>query len=127
MRILRIRPKRRRSVLAALVVAGVVGSAAYAFTATNTVPASTAGSGSGAISGYTVSAIAYTLNATTPTNLDAVAFTIAPTAATVVKIQLAAAGSWYTCANAAGSVICNTTSPQATVAAATNLTVVATQ
>jgi len=127
MRILRIRPKRRRSVLAALVVAGVVGSAAYAFTATNTVPASTAGSGSGAISGYTVSAIAYTLNGTTPTNLDAVTFTIAPTAASVVKIQLAAAGSWYTCANAAGSVTCNTTSPQATVAAATNLTVVATQ
>ena len=127
MRILRIRPKRRRSVLAALVVAGVLGSAAYAFTATNTVPASTAGSGSGAISGYTVSAIAYTLNGTTPTNLDAVTFTIAPTAASVVKIQLAAAGSWYTCANAAGSVTCNTTSPQATVAAATNLTVVATQ
>jgi hypothetical protein len=127
MRILRIRPKQRRSFLAALVVAGVVGSAAYAFTATNTVPASTAGSGSGAISGYTVSAIAYTLNATTPTNLDSVAFTIAPTTASVVKIQLAAAGSWYTCANAAGSVTCNTTSPQATVAAATNLTVVATQ
>jgi hypothetical protein len=127
MRILRIRPKRRSSVLAALVVAGVLSSAAYAFTATNTVPASTAGSGSGAISGYTVSAIAYTLNATTPTNLDAVTFTIAPTTASVVKIQLAAAGSWYTCANAAGSVTCNTTSPQATVAAATNLTVVATQ
>ena len=127
MRILRIRPKRRRSVLAALVVAGVLGSSAYAFTATNTVPASTAGSGSGAISGYTVSAIAYTLNATTPTNLDAVTFTIAPTTASVVKIELAAAGAWYTCANAAGSVTCNTTSPQATVAAATNLTVVATQ
>jgi hypothetical protein len=127
MRILRIRHKRRRSVLAALVVAGVLASAAYAFTATNTVPASTAGSGSGAISGYTVSAIAYTLNGTTPTNLDAVTFTIAPTAASVVKIQLAAAGSWYTCANVAGAVTCNTTSPQATVAAATNLTVVATQ
>ena len=127
MRILRIRPKRRRSVLAALVLAGVLSSAAYAFTATNTVPASTAGSGSGAISGYTISAIAYTLNATTPTNLDAVAFTIAPTVASVVKIELAPAGAWYTCANAAGSVTCNTTSPQATVAAATNLTVVATQ
>ncbi len=127
MRILRIRNKRRRSVLAALVVASVIGTAAYAITATNTVPASTAGAGSGAISGYTVSAIVYTLNATTPTNLDAVAFTIAPTAASTVKIQLAAAGAWYTCANAAGSVTCNTTSPQATVAAATNLTVVAVQ
>ena len=119
---------RSRIVLGALGLAVLVlASAAYAFTATNTVPASTAGSGSGAISGYTVSAIAYTLNGTTPTNLDAVAFTIAPTTASVVKIQLAAAGSWYTCANAAGSVTCNTTSPQATVAAATNLTVVATQ
>jgi hypothetical protein len=127
MRILRIRNKRRRSVLAALVVASVIGTAAYAITATNTVPASTAGAGSGAISGYTVSAIVYTLNATTPTNLDAVAFTIAPTAAGTVKIQLAAAGAWYTCANVAGSVTCNTTSPQATVAAATNLTVVAVQ
>jgi hypothetical protein len=127
MRTLRIRNKRRRSVLAALLVAGVLGSAAYAFTASNTVPATTAGSGSGAISGYTVSSVAYNLNATTPTNLDSVAFTIAPTAATVVKIQLAAAGTWYSCTNTAGSVSCNTTSPQATVAGATNLTVVATQ
>jgi hypothetical protein len=127
MRTLRIRNKRRRSVLAALVAAGILGSAAYAFTASNTVPATTAGSGSGAISGYTVSSVAYNLNATTPTNLDSVAFTIAPTTASTVKIQLAAAGSWYSCTNTAGSVSCNTTSPQATVAAATNLTVVATQ
>ena len=127
MRTLRIRNKRRRSVLGALAVAGVLGSAAYAFTASNTVPATTAGSGSGAISGYTVSAVAYNLNATTPTNLDSVAFTIAPTTASVVKIQLAAAGTWYSCTNTSGSVSCNTTSPQATVAGATNLTVVATQ
>jgi hypothetical protein len=127
MRTLRIRNKRRRSVLAALLVAGVLGSAAYAFTASNTVPATTAGSGSGAISGYTVSSVAYNLNATTPTNLDSVAFTIAPTTASVVKIQLAAAGTWYSCTNTSGSVSCNTTSPQATVAGATNLTVVATQ
>ena len=127
MRALRIRNKRRRSLFVALLAAGVVGSAAYAFTASNTVPATSAGSGSGAISGYTVSAVAYNLNATTPTNLDSVAFTIAPTTASVVKIQLAAAGSWYSCTNTAGSVSCNTTSPQATVAGATNLTVVATQ
>ena len=127
MRTVRIRNKRRQSVLVALVVAGVLGSAAYAFTASNTVPATTAGSGSGAISGYTVSSVGYNLNATTPTNLDSVTFTIAPTAASVVKIQLAAAGTWYSCTNTSGSVSCNTTSPQATVAGATNLTVVATQ
>ena len=85
------------------------------------------GAGSGTISGYTVTNVAYTLNTTTPTNLDQVAFTIAPTTTSTLKVQLAAAGSWYTCANAAGSVTCNTTSPQATAAAATQLTVVAAQ
>jgi len=118
--------RRRRTIVVALLALGI-GAGAFAYAATNTVPGSTAGAGSGAISGYTVSNVAYTLNATTPTNLDQVAFTIAPTAATTVKAQLAAAGAWYTCANAAGSVTCNTTSPQATVAAATQLTVVATQ
>jgi len=104
-----------------------IGAGVYAYAATNTVPGSTAGSGSGAISGYTISNIAYTLNATTPTNLDQVAFTIAPAAATTVKVQLAAAGSWYSCTNTAGSVTCSTTSPQATAVAATQLTVVAAQ
>lgn len=106
-------------------VALAVACGVYAYAATNTVPGSNAGSGSGSISGYTVSSIAYTLNSTTPTNLDQVAFTIAPTAASTVKVQLAAAGSWYSCTNTAGSVTCNTTSPQATAAGATQLTVVA--
>lgn len=116
---------RRRTVLVAL-LALAVACGVYAYAATNTVPGSNAGSGSGAISGYTVSSIAYTLNATTPTNLDQVAFTIAPTTGTV-KAQLAAAGSWYSCTNSAGSVTCTTTSPQATAAGATQLTVVAAQ
>jgi hypothetical protein len=117
---------RRRTALVAI-AAIAVGCGVYAYAATNTVPGSTAGAGSGTISGYTVSNIAYALNATTPTNLDQVAFTIAPTAASTVKVQLASGGSWYSCANAAGSVTCNTTSPQATAAAATQLTVVASQ
>jgi len=37
------------------VVAAVVAGGAYAFTAANTVPATNAGSGSGTVSGYTVS------------------------------------------------------------------------
>lgn len=91
------------------------------------VPATTAGAGSGAVSGYTISSVAYGLNSTTPTNLDSVTFTISPAAAATVKAQLASGGTWYACSNAAGSVTCNTSSPQATVAAATQLTVVATQ
>lgn len=121
-----MRASRRRVVIAVL-AAVVIGVAAYAFTATNTVPDTTAGAGSGTISGYTITNVQYGLNATTPTNLDQVAFTISPAAATTVKVQLAPAGSWYSCTNAAGSVTCATTSPQATVAAATQLTVVAAQ
>lgn len=106
-------------------VAGVLALGAYAYTAANVVPASKAGTGAGAITGYTVSGITYTLNATTPTNLDGVAFSISPTAAATVRAQLASAGAWYACVNTAGSVSCDTTSPQATVAGATQLTVVA--
>jgi hypothetical protein len=124
MRLLRL-PRRRTIIVSVLALGMAVG--VYAYAATNTVPGSTAGAGSGAISGYTVSSVQYSLNATTPTNLDQVAFTITPAAASTVKAQLASGGSWYSCTNTAGSVTCNTTSPQATVAAATQLTVVATQ
>jgi hypothetical protein len=119
--------RRRKRVALAAVLAGVVASSAYAFTNSNTVPATSSGSGSGAISGYTASSVAYNLNAANPQNIDSVAFTISPTTAATVKIQLAAGGSWYSCTNTAGSVSCTTTSPQATAAAATQLTVVATQ
>ena len=105
----------------------LVALAAYGFTNTNTVPASNAGSGSGAISGYTASSVTYTLNGTTPNNIDQVAFTIAPTNATTVKIRLDGV-TWYACVNAAGSVTCNTTvGTQATAVAATSLEVVAAQ
>jgi hypothetical protein len=118
-------PRRRLAIFAVLAVA--VASGVFAYAATNTVPATTAGSGAAPISGYTITSVAYGLNASTPTNLDSVSFTIAPTTATTVKVQLAAAGTWYSCSNTAGAVSCATTSPQATVAAATQLTVVATQ
>jgi hypothetical protein len=118
----------RLNLAAALIFAAVLGSSVYAFTQSNSMPASlNAGSGATAISGYTITSVAYTTNAATPTNLDSVAFTINPNTATSVKIQLAAAGAWYTCANAAGSVTCNTTVPQATVSGASQLTVVATE
>lgn len=120
-------PLRRLRVLLVLVIALLIGAGTYAFAATNTVPGTQAGSGSGAISGYTVSAVAYSLNATNPQNIDTVAFTIAPTSAGTVKIQLASGGAWYSCTNTTGSVSCNTTvGTQATVSPATQLTVVAT-
>ena len=117
---------RRRLVLAT-VAALVLSAGAYAYTASNTVPSGTAGEGSAAISGYSVSGVAYSLNAGTPTNIDAVSFTVSPAQATTVKMQLASGGAWYPCTNTSGSVSCSTTSPQATVGGVSQLSVVATQ
>jgi hypothetical protein len=119
---------RSRRLLVTVAFAAVLASAAYVFTASNTVPGSTAGSGSNAISGYTATNVQYTLNATNPQNLDQVQFTLNPTSTSTVKVQLASGGTWYSCTNSSGTVTCNTTTgTQATVAGATNLTVVAAQ
>ena len=68
-----------------LVVVGLVG-ASYAFTASNTVPSGTqAGQGEGSVSGYTASAVVWTLDSANPNNVQKVAFTLNPvTASTVV-------------------------------------------
>jgi hypothetical protein len=116
---------RRFAFTAAL--AAFLASGAYAFTASNTVPGTQVGAGSGTISGYTATNVQYTLDPTTPTNVNAVAFTIAPVTTSAVKVQLASGGAWYSCTNTAGAVSCATLSPQATAAAATQLTVVAAQ
>jgi hypothetical protein len=104
----------------------LLGLAVYAFAAANTVPATQAGDGSGTISGYTISAVHYGLNGTDPSKIDSVTFTLSstPAAGSTMKIQLTAAGSWYSCTNVAAAVTCTTTSPQATVLAADNLRVV---
>jgi hypothetical protein len=109
------------------VLAVIISIGGYAFTASNTVPNASLGQGANTISGYTVSSVAYNLNASNPGNVDSVSFTISPTTASSVKIQLAPAGTWYSCTNTSGSVSCATTSPQATAAAATSLNVVASQ
>ena len=109
-----------------LVLSGAIVAGTYAFTAANTVPASKAGDGSGAVTGYTVSTIHYNLNATTPSNVDSVTFNLdsAPVAGSTISVQLAAAGSWYSCSNVAAAVTCATTAPQATVLGVTALRVV---
>lgn len=111
--------------IGAVGVAGVLAMGAYAYTASNTVPTSNAGTGAGVISGYTVTDVSYTQNGTDPRDLDAVTFTISPADADEVNAQLVDGGAWYSCVNTAGSVSCDTTSPQATAAAADQLTVVA--
>jgi hypothetical protein len=124
-RIARPARKRRTRLLITLAVAGVLATATYAFTATNTVPASRAGDGSGAISGYTVSNVAYNLNATNPSTLDSVEFTL-DAAASVAKIKLVSSGStWFDCTSSGNDWTCATTG--AAVAPADQLQVVATQ
>ena len=101
--------KRSIKVFVIAIVAFAFASVATAYAAANTVPVSMAGDGSGAISGYTVSAIHYVLNST-PTTIDSVTFTLnsAPVAGSTIKIKLVAAGStWYTCTNAGTAVTCN--------------------
>lgn len=108
----------------------LLGFAAVAFAAANTVPASKAGDGVGTISGYTVSGIDYTLNATNPGNIDSVRFVVdtAPAAGSTMRVKLVAAGTtWYTCTNVATALTCPTTSPQATVTTADQLRVVIAQ
>ena len=119
-----------RRALGALLVVGLLGTATYALTAANTVPGARAGDGSGAISGYTVSNVQYAVNSTNPQNIDSVSFTLdtAPGAGSITKVQLAPAGSWYSCTASGADMTCPTTAPtQATVAAASDLRVVSVQ
>ena len=114
--------RRRRVALAAL-VALIVAVSAYAFTATNTVPASAAGEGSGAISGFTVSAIHYTLDAANPANITGVSFALAPAPAAGATVRAALnAGAYVSCTSSSGTWSCPVTG---SVLGATSLKVVA--
>lgn len=115
----------RSRFLSALIVAAALAAGAYAFTASNTVPASNAGSGSGTISGYTVSAIAYQLNATTPSNVDSVTFTLSATAATA-KAKIVSGSTTYTaCSIASGVNVTCDFSPDIAITTADQLSVIA--
>jgi len=109
----------------AAVILGLAGGA-FALTAGNVIPASKAGDGVGAISGYTASRIQYSLDALNPQNIDSVMLTlnVVPAAGATMKAQLANGGVWYSCVSVGLSVTCATTSPQATAAGASLLTVV---
>ena len=93
--------------------------AGQAATASNDVPSRPAGSGTGIVSGFTVSAISYSLANDV---LDGVSFTLVPAGARTVKVRVAPGEPWSSCAIAGSAVSC----PLATsVAAAAALEVVA--
>ena len=90
----------------------------------------------GTVSGYTVSGVHYSLNSTTPANIDSLTFTVSPvipstgTGKVIVQAALTSGGpTGYTCtSNTAGeTVTCATTSPQLSADKLTSLTVIAAQ
>lgn len=119
---------RPRTIIAVAVLTAILAAGAYAFTASNTVPSSNAGSGSGTVSGYTATNLSYTLTAADPTTIDTLTFDISPTTTSTVKVQTGTTGSWKTCTNAAGAVTCDYTAAPVSVGAVLDqLTVVAVQ
>jgi hypothetical protein len=113
---------------------GLMATATYAYTDTNTVPVSAAGNGSGVISGYTATNITYTLNATDPTLITKVTFGLtAPTganapASTNVKAKLVSTGTTYnSCSLVSGTTWDCTLGSGVAVTAANSLTIIAAQ
>jgi hypothetical protein len=94
-------------VLFTLIVIGFAGGA-YAFAAQNTIEDSAAGYKAVVVPGYTVTNIVYDLDATDPTLVDAITFSISPTsgsaAAALAKIQTVDGGAWTDCSLAAGTL-----------------------
>lgn len=135
---LRFRILRPRTLIL-FALAMVLAAASYGFAAANTVPGSTAGDGSGTVSGYTITNIHYTLNTTNPANIDSVTFNTSPAISTTapagtIKVQIGqgAANTWHNC-TVTTSVSCDLTKDSAnatttvTALGITNLRVVAAQ
>ncbi len=69
--------KMRLRLIALVILALVLSAAVYGFANANSMPAdSYAGDGQVAVSGFTISNIHYSLNATTPANVDEISFTL---------------------------------------------------
>ncbi|MDA0264989.1 MAG: hypothetical protein O3A93_00160 [Chloroflexi bacterium] len=112
------------------IIASIIAGSVYAFTASNTVPTSQVGEGAAVVSGYDVSSVHYNLNSANASYVDSITFNldVTPAAGSTIRAKLVeTTNDWYTCTNTGTSVTCNTTSPQAIVADANNLSVVVAQ
>ena len=108
----------------------VLGSAVaiYGYTASNVVPLSRAGQGSGVVTPYTISGTpVYTLNALSPQVIDSVQVTLSASPATgaTLKAQLRSGGTWFTCTASGASLTCPTTGETVTANGTMALSVVA--
>ena len=118
--------RKSKRLFGAVLVAGLIGSASYAMTASNTFAIATnqAGEGSQTITGFAVSNVSYTLGLD-PESYSAVSFDLNGEASDV-RAKVTSAGTEYvTCTNPdANSWTCEITN---TVASANELTVIAVQ
>ena len=96
--------QRNFKYLLIVLVLVVILGAAFALAAANTIPASTAGSGTSAVTGYTIVNIAYDLNAGDPSVVEAITFSLSPDSGNVSDKALAVflftgtpPGTWTTC------------------------------
>lgn len=111
----------RRGPLQLLTALAIFAVGGAAFTAVNTVPQTSAGEGAGTISGFTVTNIAYTLDAANPPNINTVTFTATAdngdgvnTALSIFVEFVNGSGNWYQCFRVGGvapahDVSCDTT------------------
>lgn len=114
----------RRLPFAALLA--LTASAAYGFAAANTVPASRAGDGAAAVSGYTVTNVHYNLDTLNPQQLSSITFTISPAVpgGGTVRVSTDGGATWTAPCTTGSSITCTST---AAVSSITGLRVVAAQ
>jgi hypothetical protein len=87
----------RYRVLVVVVLLLVVGAATFGFANTNTMPAAYfAGEGNSTVSGYTVTALKFNLNASNPLEFSTLAFHLNGPASTVY-VSLDGATTWISC------------------------------
>ena len=130
MRKMRRKKKGKAPFIGALMIVGLLSTGAMAFTASNSVPTSKSGQGSGAVSGYAASSVHYSLNSTDPRTIDSVTFTLdsTPASGSTIKVQVATGGTWFTCSATGTSVTCPSSGTMGVaVSTADNLSVVVAQ
>jgi hypothetical protein len=117
----------RSFVMTALAGASVVAVGGMAYAASNTVPSTVAGSGSGAVSGYTVSSLTYTLD-TNPENVASISFTLSATGATRVRVSGDGGTTWFNCdAAISGTSVTACATSGLAITSMTSLQIVATE
>jgi hypothetical protein len=108
-----------------LVLILILAAAVYGFANTNTVPASYAGDGQNTISGYTITALSYSIYGDSdPTDIDGLSFTLSANAGQVY-VSFDGGTTWVDCSPGTPSTSISCTGLSQTVVGATQLRIIA--